>query len=716
MKRKMMSLLLCLAMLISFGSFTALAADDVTLSFETVSTSVAAEGTVSMTIKLSNPNGKAINGAAVQLSVPSNMTYVSSKLGGNFLFENYSSTGLLSCTVSGEGTVDADGNTSANLAECGKGVTAKEITLATVTYKVAKGVAAGTQLKVTASLTELFDADVKDISHNSAFTKTFTVNNQLPTPLISSVGTSVKGVEVKWNAVPNAQNYGVWYKTATGAWTKAGNTTSTTYVVTGLTSGTTYTFTVRCLSADGSTYTSGFDSVGKTFTYLATPTVSSVSSGSNGVTVDWGAVSGATKYRVFYKVAGGSWTKAADVTGTSYTVTGLTAGKTYTFTVRCIDSAGNYTSGFDSTGKTITYTTSSKLATPKLTYIGTSVKGVEVKWDAVPGAVNYGVWYKTATGSWTKFGNTTGTSVVVSGLTSGTTYTFTVRCLSADGKSYTSDFDSVGKTFMYLATPELTYIGTSVKGVEVKWNAVKNAENYGVWYKTATGSWTKAGNTTGTTYVVSGLTSGTTYTFTVRCLSADGKTYMSGFDSVGKTFMYLATPVIASVGTSVKGVEVKWNAVKNAENYGVWYKTATGSWTKAGNTTGTTYVVTGLTSGTTYTFTVRCLSADGKTYMSGFDSVGKQFTFLTTPTVSAATKTTDGVKVEWAPVAGAYGYRVFYKVSGGSWVKAADVTGVSSSTVTGLTAGKTYTFTVRCIDSAGNYTSGFDSTGKTLAY
>ncbi|MCQ2452654.1 MAG: fibronectin type III domain-containing protein, partial [Oscillospiraceae bacterium] len=355
---------------------------------------------------------------------------------------------------------------------------------------------------------------------------------------------------------------------------------------------------------------------------FATPLITELTNTLNGVSVKWNPVAGAAKYRVFYKTPTGSWTKAGDTTSTNLTVTGLASGINYTFTVRCIDASGSFTSSLDPIGKSITY-----LMAPKLTYIGTSVKGVELKWNAVKGAENYGVWYKTATGAWTKAGNTTDTQYVVSGLTSGTTYTFTVRCLSADGKSYMSGFDSVGKTFTYLETPKLSYIGTSVKGVEVKWNAVKNAENYGVWYKTATGSWTKAGNTTGTEMVVTGLTSGTTYTFTVRCLSADGKTYMSGFDAVGKTFTYLETPKLSYIGTSVKGVEVKWNAVKNAENYGVWYKTATGSWTKAGTTTGTEMVVSGLTSGTTYTFTVRCLSADGKTYMSGFDSVGKTFTY-----------------------------------------------------------------------------------------
>ena len=156
-----------------------------------------------------------------------------------------------------------------------------------------------------------------------------------------------------------------------------------------------------------------------------------------------------------------------------------------------------------------------------------------MKWGAVTGAAKYRVFYKTSGGSWTKAGDTTGTSLTVKSLKSGTKYTFTVRCLSADGKSYTSTFDATGKSITYIAQPAVSSVANGAAGVTVKWGAVNGAARCRVFYKTSGGSWTKAGDTTATSLTVKGLKKGTTYTFTVRCLSADGKSYISSYDAEG---------------------------------------------------------------------------------------------------------------------------------------------------------------------------------------
>ena len=75
--------------------------------------------------------------------------------------------------------------------------------------------------------------------------------------------------------------------------------------------------------------------------------------------------------------------------------------------------------------------------------------GVKISWGAVPGAEKYRVYVKTASG-WTNIGNTTGTSLTYTKAVSGETYTFTVRCITPDGKGYTSSYDAKGKTITYI--------------------------------------------------------------------------------------------------------------------------------------------------------------------------------------------------------------------------------------------------------------------------
>ena len=147
-------------------------------------------------------------------------------------------------------------------------------------------------------------------------------------------------------------------KTSSGSWAKLADTTSTSYVDTSGQPGTNYAYTVRCINADGTGYTSSFNSTGKSITYykLATPGLPAITRVSGGVKLTWNAVSGAAKYRVFRKTGSGSWVKIADVTGTSYTNKNLKKGTKYTYTIRCISSDGkSYTSNFNHTGRAITY-------------------------------------------------------------------------------------------------------------------------------------------------------------------------------------------------------------------------------------------------------------------------------------------------------------------------------------------------------------------------
>ena len=114
-----------------------------------------------------------------------------------------------------------------------------------------------------------------------------------------------------------------------------------------------HTYTVRCISADGKSFTSGYDSKGTTVKYIAAPEISKLESVNGGVKISWGKVSGATKYRVYYKGSKG-WTKMVDTTSTSYIDKDVSSGRNYTYTVRCITSdAKKFTSGYNPTGKSV---------------------------------------------------------------------------------------------------------------------------------------------------------------------------------------------------------------------------------------------------------------------------------------------------------------------------------------------------------------------------
>ncbi|MBQ9247317.1 MAG: fibronectin type III domain-containing protein, partial [Ruminococcus sp.] len=73
-----------------------------------------------------------------------------------------------------------------------------------------------------------------------------------------------------------------------------------------------------------------------------TPSITSMKSISDGVRIKWGAVKDAYKYRVYYRNNTGGWTRMAETASTTYLDDDVRSGKTYNYTVRCVDKYGNF--------------------------------------------------------------------------------------------------------------------------------------------------------------------------------------------------------------------------------------------------------------------------------------------------------------------------------------------------------------------------------------
>ena len=360
----------------------------------------------------------------------------------------------------------------------------------------------------------------------------------LATPKISKAESVYGGVKLTWGKVSGAAKYRVYRKGSNG-WTKLADTTSTTYKDKSVSSGKSYTYTVRCLSKDGKKFTSGYDSKGKTVKYIATPEISKLENVNGGVKISWGKVSGATKYRVYYKGSKG-WTKLADTTSTSYTDKKVSSGKSYTYTIRCISKDGKkFTSGYDSKGKTVKY-----VAAPKISKVESVYDGTKITWNKVTGAEKYRVYYKDCTG-WNKLVDTTGTSALDIGIVSrehskyirsGNYYT--VRCISKDGRKFLSGYDPKGKEpNNYVDCPEITGIESVSNGIGITFvNLAENSKSR--IYLKENGSWKKIGETTGNYFVHKNPKSGRSYTYTIRAVSKDGKRFTSIYNPSGVTFKY----------------------------------------------------------------------------------------------------------------------------------------------------------------------------------
>lgn len=163
------------------------------------------------------------------------------------------------------------------------------------------------------------------------------------------------------------------------------------------------------------------------------------------ITLTWEKVKGAKGYRVYsYNTEKKTYKALKTLTGTSYTVSKLEAGKDYAFSVRAYGKSGSETVwGSHSVVKTATVP-----ATVKITSASTSSAGkVTLKWSATE-ATGYEIYMASGKdGQYKKIKtvtkNTT-TSYTKSSLKSGTTYGFIVRAYKSvgDSKLY-GDFSKV---------------------------------------------------------------------------------------------------------------------------------------------------------------------------------------------------------------------------------------------------------------------------------
>lgn len=289
---------------------------------------------------------------------------------------------------------------------------------------------------------------------------------------------------------------------------------------------------------------------------------------------------------------------------------------------------------FSTAGDRLEYTAfahSGALSAPEITSVSNTETGVQIEWKKADGAEKYRVFYKNGLGFWVNLDDTEFPSYTWAGAKSGKTYTFTVRCISADGKSYTSTYDREGMSITYFAAPKLLSVTNTADGVQIKWGRVNGAAKYRIFYKTASGDWRKIADTPFTNYTWTGPQSGTGYTFTVRCISANGEDFTSDFDPEGMSLTYVAVPKITSVANTSTGVQIKWDRVDGAKKYRISYKNSEGGWTDIADTILTSFIWKEAAADTKYTFTVRSIASDG--CVSAYDTVGK--TIICSPSLNS---------------------------------------------------------------------------------
>ena len=432
------------------------------------------------------------------------------------------------------------------------------------------------------------------------------------------------------------------------------------------------------------------------------PQISGFSNTSTGTMITWNSYSGAVKYRI-YVFNGKSWSRVGESTTTNFTHNSLRNGVTYRYTVRAMDKNNKFVSDYNKEGYSNTF-----FAPPVISSLQNVFGGVTVKWSKNSAIDSYRIYRKTKNTGWKRIGTSDSGSFTDTTASSGINYTYTLRALDAENNFVS--YCNGGKSVTYVKAPTINKIENTVTGSKISWGKCSGASKYRVYYL-QNRSWKALGNTTATSFTHNKLKSETKYTYTVRCLDSKGN-FVSGYDKNGTSNIFLNSPKISSLANINGGVEIKWNTLKYADGYRVYRKTKNTGWTRIGNTEDNTFKDTNVKSGTAYTYTVRCVDEDGN-FASYFNN-GKSVTFVKTPTINKIENTATGSKISWGKCSGASKYRVYY-LKNKSW-KALGNTSATSFTHNKLKSETKYTYTVRCLDSKGNFVSGYDKNGTSNTF
>ena len=362
---------------------------------------------------------------------------------------------------------------------------------------------------------------------------TFAAPPTAPTGLTASPVSGTQ-VNLNWNAstefAGTIAGYDVYRDGALIA-----TTGSTSYPDTGVTGGTSYTYSVAAYDAAGNissqsapvtATTPGAQAPAAPDGLAATPV-----SGTQ-VNLNWSAAADASGTVAGYDVYRDG-AIVATLSGTSYSDTGLTDATTYSYTVDAFDTTGDTSA--QSAPATVTTPDTESPSVPAGLKLALAAKSINLSWNAATdnaGVSGYNIYrngsFLTAT---------SGPAYSDTAVTQGSTYSYTVAAYDAAGNVSAK---SAAKVVVFPDTappsrPASLILTPATTSIALKWTAA--TDNVGVTgYKVYRGSTliaTVKGNVT--TYVSTGLKAKTTYSYHVVAFDAAGNLSAASATATTKT-------------------------------------------------------------------------------------------------------------------------------------------------------------------------------------
>ncbi len=270
--------------------------------------------------------------------------------------------------------------------------------------------------------------------------------------------------------------------------TQIGTSASTLFADTTATVATIYSYSVVAIVANADTSASNTENGWRN---ISAPTSVAATDGTllDKVEITWGAVSGASGYKILRAIGSGATAQIGTSSGTNFSDTSASPSTVYTYSVMSVGALGDGLVSATNTGFRGSLAAPTNVAASNDIY----TDKILLTWSAAQGASSYKILRGDSVATLAEIASTTATSYADLTAVAGTTYTYAVQSVSA--VSFSALSNSV--TGLRSLPPVLTLLasdGDYADKVNLSWNAVTNAASYRVYrtdsssFKSGTGS------------------------------------------------------------------------------------------------------------------------------------------------------------------------------------------------------------------------------------
>ena len=456
---------------------------------------------------------------------------------------------------------------------------------------------------------------------DGAITEFYTTGGSMQPPENLSVQSFSEMLRLNWSP-PSGGNpvdsYNVYISTQNEFPTGEPHATSvseTSYDFTGLPNDTPHYLWVTSFSnADGESEPSTESGVPAALPGPATVTTTSTTTSSIGI--QWDAVSGASEYRLYLSQTAskpGSYETFVMAPGTTYEFQPLSSNTNYYFWVSSVD--GNGGEGGDVTNSAMTL--SDQLgAIENLGVTAVTSSTITIDWDALAYADSYRIYKSTGSSQPLEMEDEVYTTTyTITNLEPGTLYNIWVTGYNMNGDGPAGTTQGTTDPAAPGPPPGVEVTGQTDTTLTINWTPSVGADGYNVYIAGTNMMPVNSTDTTpDTTYTFTSLSPGTQYFIWVTGYNDVGEGDFTQTDGTTSAAPPPDPPVVTSDNGTASSVTLNWDIIANAESYTV-YSSGNTLFQEAtvleSNISSPTYMVTGLDLGTTTYFWVTAIAMNG---------------------------------------------------------------------------------------------------------